>query len=832
MQEIHNLESFGKRSSSLAKIDGLTIAGRFNDTYDDDDNNDHVDEMSSVKNLAQARDSLATATGLPVSALPKSKSLNRIANSSLTKGVSRVYTVSSQSTGLSSVVELGEFAATASNKPSHHVNNDDDDDDDEDCLIAEFRTTDRVNDISQLDDTIDWVSNSDNESVKSQDYVPKQKAVQAQKTGRSDEQFNYSSDEDVFCKIYHRPPVTLVHNESSYDESYEEDRRDDDTNSVHEMEYELVNDLIENELNRIRIESKHVTDWSSLAANANNGNQNVIENNAFGTLVYIIETYNKIIVTIYKPELFAADAEFKEIEIEQLLNSLLNNGQHDDKNVNVSCCFERVILNLLRVLFFLDNVLDDLTLFGLPAETFFVTAQVANAPRDNTTHNRHNPGPVVNSILKESKVISTELLAFYQIKAPAGRVAGDKANYLTPFGGGGAAGRPLLDSKAQLLAELNRTESVNGLSLASKLLLCQLLLNQIMEHTCHLRRHLGHKHRVDELTAAAEKLRDKLGSYPFQRIYNADQIKTEIKQIERELKRLSRIEPFGRLDVSDREFSFYFWHLNCMPLSLVVEKRFHIINANEPRSDNANEMESKTTEVAASTSSSAASVVTATDELDFVPKFVDSQWFVIDDPSQLSSLYEVISANSTDSKLVNGILAISDMIDEDNQIAQGSDEKKAFSGGSKENSQLLKKAATFSHSSACVDNGAAESKSKISSDLIGLGLSYSLSNLRRLNAMQRAKCKPATVDSKLNEIEDMATTSATDTVQTPRALSFFQVISFDNFVLFSTDKWEIQMKIRDNKTKSRQNPNKKTINKLNPNLDLGNPNTKSARSEQ
>ena len=186
--------------------------------------------------------------------------------------------------------------------------------------------------------------------------------------------------------------VTFVSSDessSSFMDSFSESK---DKNQI---DYELVKSLLDNELNRIRIQSSKIINWT----NATNTNR--IEGKQFADLVFIVETFNKIIVKMYKTTVFANDTTSScEIEIAPFVSSILSNVSKISDNES---SFERVVFRLLRILFFLNNkiLLNDLTIFTLDADVFFTK----NAKKD---------------VLLESKVISLELLTFFVIKSLGG----------------------------------------------------------------------------------------------------------------------------------------------------------------------------------------------------------------------------------------------------------------------------------------------------------------------------------------------------------------------------------------------------------------------------
>jgi hypothetical protein len=338
-----NVESFTKRSSSLAKIDGLQIVDF--DASSGEKENDPTNQ-----------------------AFPKSKSLSLV--SILSSGdpflLPKAITLSSQNSALSSVIEVGENHFSSYGEDLH-----------------EYRTTDRV-EHNNNNDTIGWISSDSCQSVRNPGDI---RAIDSSFPESFQIEHNYSS-------------------EYEQSESDQDSLEDDDSK---EMDYSLVNELIENELNRIHIESKKITEWTTGV------NPNKVESKNFGSLIYIIETYNKVIVKLYKEDLFKSDEQFRPIEIEQFLNSLLNNGIYDDQNNNMSSCFETFVFYLIKIWFFLGQkqLIDELVMFNLTSDVYFLFDE-AN-----------------NQVIKESRVIPIELLAFFLIKSETcSWTKGDKSSYL------------------------------------------------------------------------------------------------------------------------------------------------------------------------------------------------------------------------------------------------------------------------------------------------------------------------------------------------------------------------------------------------------------------
>jgi hypothetical protein len=252
------------------------------------------------------------------------------------------------------------------------------------------------------------------------------------------------------------------------------------------------------------------------------------------------------------------------------------------------------------------------------------------------------------------------------------------------------------------------------------------LINHILYSKSHQQKQMRYKDRIDQLQNEVEdltnsvlrwqyKLRDEWITKGLNYADEIKRIKATIIQKENEINSLSRIQPFSHFDIADKNFGFYFWHLDCMPTSLVVEKRFHY--------DQSSLIPAK------------AVVEEETERL----YTADSEWFIIDDLQNLNSLFEVISVNSIDSALVNGILKIIERISiKINEPPRYEIKYKACENG-------VKKAPTFSHMSV-------DATKVISPDLYELGLSYSANNMKKMNVDHKTR-KLETVESKLNEID-------------------------------------------------------------------------------
>ncbi len=305
------------------------------------------------------------------------------------------------------------------------------------------------------------------------------------------------------------------------------------------------------------------------------------------------------------------------------------------------------------------------------------------------------------------------------------------------------------------------------------------MINRILNSKTHQLKHLKYKNRIEqltnevnELTALVVKWQYKLrAEYLMSSCTNyAEEVrrmKVDIALREAEINSLSRIEPFSYFHVADRNFGFFFWHLDCMPRSLIVEKRFQY----EYVASHASNL--------AKTSSTPLFGKEQDEENDDddhgdTPYTVDSQWFIIDDLDKLKTLFEVISDNSIDSSLPNGIWKIIE------RIARKADELPP-PPPSKEDRQIELKSGRNTLTKTTSDSYISPNIARLKAakpDLFALGLSYSASNLKNLNESNRAR-KLETVESKLNEMDTSGQTAT-------QGFALFQVSFFylSKFIFF------------------------------------------------
>lgn len=357
-----------------------------------------------------------------------------------------------------------------------------------------------------------------------------------------------------------------------------------------ELDYELIESIMDNEEHKIQITSNKIVDWSKV------NNLNRIESAQFAHLIYIVETFNKILVNIYKVQLFPHDKGFAPISINEFVCSMLND-ESSQKGL-----FQRVVFYLVRIVFFLNHrqLIDQFTWFGLRMDSVFEID-----PRRHT--------------ISESRAVSLEILALlcFKLYNKSTFTSKDHSSYLA------SDYLNAVDAKIPtLVEELSTVESVNQMSIASKLLLCNSLIEGILENKKHnVSVDCVYKPKINKILDEIEKLNRKVntGAYSYYRMIETRRTKQLIKFKEKELNKLARIEPFAHLNVADQAFSFHFWIFDSWPRHLVIEKRFHVDK-----------------------------------------EIKESEWFVISDLTKLEELVQLVENNSNDSWLA---ISLRDMMD-------------------------------------------------------------------------------------------------------------------------------------------------------------------------
>ena len=363
--------------------------------------------------------------------------------------------------------------------------------------------------------------------------------------------------------------------------------------SFQQFNLELIRPLIETPENKIEIKSKKFDQLST------------IDNVNFANLIYIVETYNKLIYRMYKETIFQADANFQQIELNHFVASLLNESNSS---------FEQNVFYLLKICFHLIKKLNvqDFILFNVDYPAYFDIIEP-------------------NNLIKESKVLSIELLCAYLLRfEQSSSNFTDKSSLFSSH----------LLSTNSLLDKLHKVESVNELSLSMKLELCLNLIQIITGSKKNMESYLHYKSKVDEMVYEVEKMQTRLNTLQNSFFTNPDhrdkiaRLRDRLREKEKLLESWQRVEPISF--VSSEEYLYYFWKFDSVRQGLVVEKRYNVIV------DNSDVFEVE--EISEESSRSC--------------KFKESEWFLLDDLSVLEQLNEVISSNSIDSKLINGILCV------------------------------------------------------------------------------------------------------------------------------------------------------------------------------
>ena len=259
-----------------------------------------------------------------------------------------------------------------------------------------------------------------------------------------------------------------------------------------------------------------------------------------------------------------------------------------------------------------------------------------------------------------------------------------------------------------------------------------------MESKKHQVMHLTYKERILELNEEVETLTKDLNKLIYHRTAIASihtTYLTEIKRLrnmiklkEREISSIARIEPFGFFEVTEKNFSFYFWHLDCMHESLIIEKRFHYSTTTDLNASNrilSDENEENSLHIDSS-------------------NILESEWFIIENLVSLRSLFEVINLNSIDSKLANGLLKLIEHIEKT--------QRSSSFGECVETSALMKTITSSQISKTSSNNNKRNARSE---------LSFSVKNFKNTMSVNR-KGKFSTVESRLNEVDQVGLVKRTE----------------------------------------------------------------------